>query len=350
MIGRRLKMARTARGLSMKQLAEQVKVSANMIKKYEHNESMPSSEVLLRLLDSLKVSIDFLFRPFQVDLGEVEFRKKSNTPQKLLNQITVDVTNQVERWLILKELWMDFPIKSFVWDMSLPAINSFDDIELIANKLRMHWKLGVNPIPNMIDLLETLGIIVIVSNVENIGYRFDGLQAVVSGLPIIVVSSFWTGDRQRFTLAHELGHLILQNCSLPAGMDIEKACNRFAGAFLFPKSQILQELGNLRSRIMVRELSLLKQEYGISMAAILYRAKDLGIISDSYHKYVSIYFRKQGWHKQEPKLYASEQTHLFKQLVYRAVAEDIISEAKGAELLDISVFELMNWQNENSEA
>lgn len=351
MIGRRLKMARDAQGLSMKQLADKINISANMIKKYEHNESMPSSDVLLRLLDSLKISLDFLFRPFQVELGEVEFRKKARTPQKLLNQITVDVTNQVERWLTLKELWFDFPTQPFVLDMALPAVHSLNDIDSIADKLRVHWKLGTNPIPNMIDLLENLGIIVIVSDIENISHQFDGLQATVNGLPIIVVSSAWTGDRQRFTLAHELGHLVLQNCPLPEDIDIEKACNRFAGAFLLPQSKMLQELGEKRSKILLNELSLLKHEYGISMAAILYRAKDLGIISDNYHKSLSIHFRKQGWHKQEPDIpYAGEQTHLFKQLVYHAVAEDIISESKGAELLGISVFDLINWQNTNSEA
>lgn len=351
MIGRRLKMARDAQGLSMKQLAEQVNVSANMIKKYEHNESMPSSDVLLRLVDSLKVSLDFLFRPFQVELGKVEFRKKAHTPQKLLNQITVDVTNQVERWLTLKELWLNFPVQPFMQDTVLPTIHSLSDVDAIADKLRSYWELGTNPIPNMIDLLENLGIVVIVSDIKNLSHQFDGLQAMVNDLPIIVVSSAWTGDRQRFTLAHELGHLILQNCPLPDNIDIEKACNRFAGAFLLPKSQMLQELGEKRSKIFLDELSLLKHEYGISMAAILYRAKDLEIISDNYHKSWSICFRKQGWHKREPDMpYASEQTHRFKQLVYHAVAEGIISESKGAELLDVSVFDLINWQNTLNEA
>lgn len=350
MIGHRLKIARAAQGLSMQQLAEQVNVSANMIKKYEHNKSMPSSDVLLRLLAVLNVPIDFLFRPFQVELGEVEFRKKSNTPQKLLNQIKVDVTNQVERWLTLKNIWLNFPIQSFVLPADLPAIHSLDDIDLLADQLRIHWQLGTNPISHIIDLLEMFGIIVIVCDVENSAHHFDGLQAMVNNLPVIVVSSSLTGDRQRFTLAHELGHLLLQHHTLPEEIDIEKACNRFAGAFLLPKSQILKILGEKRSKIKIEELSLLKHTYGISMAAILYRAKDLGIIKSSYHKSCSILFRKQGWHKKEPDMpYANEQTHLFKQLVYHAMAEEIISESKGSELLDIPIFKLINQQTINNE-
>lgn len=343
MIGQRLKMAREASGLSMKDLATAVNLSATMIKKYEHNESMPSSDVLLKLMQVLNVQLDFLFRPINVTLGAVEYRKKSNTPQKLLKQITTDTLNQVERWLTLKELWLNFPVPMYHLDADLPAVQSYDDIEAFADALRTHWQLGTNPIPNMIDLLEELGIMVIVSDVEATA-KFDGLQAMVNDMPVIVVSSAWSGDRQRFTLAHELGHLVLQ-AYLPDTLDIEKACNRFAGAFLLPKSRLFQELGDNRAKIDQRELAYLKQEYGISMRAIVYRAKDLAIISEHYHKQLNIIFSTNGWRKQEPMLYPSETTHLFKQLVYRAVAEEIVSQSKGAELLGMSVYQFSQEKN-----
>lgn len=343
MIGQRLKMAREASGLSMKDLATTVNLSATMIKKYEHNESMPSSDVLLKLMQVLSVQLDFLFRPINVELGTVEYRKKSNAPKKLLNQITTDTLNQVERWLTLKELWLNFPVPMYQLNADLPTVQSYDDIEAFADALREYWQLGNNPIPNMIDVLEELGIMVIVSDVE-VTAKFDGLQAMVNDIPVIVVSSAWSGDRQRFTLAHELGHLVLQS-HLPETLDIEKACNRFAGAFLLPKSRLIQELGKKREKIYQRELAYLKQEYGISMRAIVYRAKDLAIISEHYHKTLNIIFNKQGWQKQEPILYPSETTHLFKQLVYRAVAEEIISQSKGAELLGLSVYQFSQEKN-----
>lgn len=344
MIGNRLQMARNAQGLSMQALADKVNLSANMIKKYEHNQSMPSSDVLIRLLDALNVEIDFLFRPTQVELNNIEYRKKSNTPATLLKKISVDVTNQAERWLHLKELWLNFPIANYHLEYCFSKpIQSLDDIDIIASELRHYWQLGLNPIPNMIDFLESLGIIVIISNVEN-DNKFDGLQGVVNDMPIIVISSHWTGDRQRFTLAHELGHLVLSN-QLPDELDIEKACNRFAGAFLLPKESLIKEWGEKRKKITPNELSILKHEYGISMSAILYRAKDLQIISESYHKSQSIWFRKKGWHKQEPDMpYAKEHTYLFEQLVYQAISEEIISESKGAELLGMSVHELIKKQ------
>lgn len=345
MIGNRLHMARKAQGLSMQALAGKVGLSANMIKKYEHNQSMPSSDVLIRLIHVLDVDMAFLFRPTQVELKQVEYRKKANTPKLLLDKITADVTNQAERWLHLKELWLGFPIATYQldYDFSKP-ITTIDDIEIIVDELRAYWKLGINPIPNMIDFLESLGIIVIISDVDNHDNKFDGLQAMIDDTPIIVISSHWTGDRQRFTLAHELGHLVLEK-RIPKNMDIEKACNRFAGAFLLPKESLIQEWGEKRTKITPNELSFLKHEYGISMSAILYRVKDLHIITDNYHKNQSIRFRQKGWHKQEPdNPYPNEKTHLFEQLVYRAIAENIISESKGAELLGISTHKLVQQQ------
>ncbi len=92
----------------------------------------------------------------------------------------------------------------------LPAsIADMAEIEAVAERLREAWDLGSNPIPDLIDVLETNGIRVfmIEADAEN---KFDGLAACVNDMPIVVVGRHWPGDRQRFTLAHELGHLMLQ--------------------------------------------------------------------------------------------------------------------------------------------
>ncbi len=115
----------------------------------------------------------------------------------------------------------------------LPAsIADRAEIEAVAERVREAWDLGLNPIPDLIDVLETNGIRVfmIAADAEN---KFDGLAACVNDMPIVVVGRHWPGDRQRFTLAHELGHLMLQG-RLANSIDEEKACNRFAGAFLLP--------------------------------------------------------------------------------------------------------------------
>jgi len=339
MIGERLKRARAAAGLSMQALASRVGVSANMIKKYEHDASMPSSVVLLKLASSLGVRSEFFFRPTKVALEQVEYRKKASAPAKLIKRIEADVLEQAERWQELEQLWPNYPLASFAYTAPLPAIKTLQDVEQLAEQVREHWKLGMNPLPDLIDLLESKGILVIVTGVEQ-AEKFDGLQAHIGQKPVVVVSAHWPGCRQRFTLAHELGHLLLHD-RLPPDLDEEKACNRFASAFLLPAFGVYQQLGEKRQNLEPRELYLLKHEYGLSMAACLYRVADLGIISEAKRKSLFMRFSKSGWRKQEPgESYPPEHTHLFEQLVYRALAEEIISEAKAAELLNIPLMQL----------
>jgi Zn-dependent peptidase ImmA (M78 family) len=125
-------------------------------------------------------------------------------------------------------------------------------------------------------------------------------------------------------------------------MDEEQACNRFAGAFLFPESEAIAHLGCPRRSLEPQELYLLKHEYGLSMAGCLYRAKDLGIITEARCKDLYLkYFVGQKWRAGEPGApYPQEHTWLFQQLVYRAMSEEIISESKAAELLQMPLIKL----------
>lgn len=338
MIGERLKRARAASGLSMAHLGEASGVSATMIKKYEHDESMPSSGVLIALSKALGVRTEYFFRPNMIQLGGVEYRKKSSTPQKILNRVSADVLDQAERWFELRNLWPDFPMESFVAPDHMPAIQTIDDIESVALAVRQAWRLGTDAIGDLIGLLESHGILVITTDSEHAD-KIDGLQASVKGVPVIVVSTNWPGCRQRFTLAHELGHLMLHD-RLPQGMDEERACNRFAGAFLFPADSVVSSIGKERHSLNWKELHLLKHEYGLSMQAVMYRCKDLNIVSDGLYKKLSIDFSKQGWRTKEPgEPYPHEHTMLFEQLVYRAAGEGILSDAKAAELLKMPSYE-----------
>ncbi|MDH0316067.1 MULTISPECIES: XRE family transcriptional regulator [Aeromonas] len=337
MFGERLLRARSAAGLSMQALAAQAGISANMIKKYEHGESMPSSGVLVKMSRALGVRSEYFFRPVQVELAGIEYRKRSSTPVSVLNSIKADVVDQAERWQELVNLWPVFPIAKYSAPV-LPTqkISKIGDIDSFAEELRAAWSLGTSPISKLIDVLESHGILVIVTNIDE-RTKFDGLQASIAGQPVIVVSANWPGDRQRFTLAHELGHLLLHTM-LPADIDEEKACNRFAGALLLPAAAMRAELGSVRQRLEVQELYMLKMEYGLSMQACLYRACDLAIISESTRKGLFMYFSRNGWRSREPgQPFPKETTLLFQQLVYRALGENIIGESKAAELLGSSL-------------
>lgn len=338
MFAARLKQAREAAGLSMGKLAKEVGISANAIKKYEHGENMPSSDKLLKLARALGVRSEYFFRPFAVELENVEYRKHANTTKTLLMQINGDVKEQAERWIELLNFYPDSikPVPSFVLPGGLPdRVESPEDIETIAKLMRDKWDLGQNPIPGMIDTLESKGIMIITTTKAG-SKSFDGLAGKANGIPLIVISAHQPGDRQRFTLAHELAHLVLH--SRLNGMDEEKACNHFAGAFLLPQQAIIQHIGAKRHAIEARELYLLKHEFGISMMAILVRLGQCGVISDNLQRTYFMRFNKLRWRTQEPgEPYPNEETILFKQLVYRALAEDYIGESKAAELLGISL-------------
>ena len=338
MIGIRITRARKAAGLSLRALAEQTGVSHTTLNKFEHGTLTPSSEQLIKLSRALGVRTEYLLRPerVEVELEEVEYRTHSKIPKRVLDRITADVLDQAERWMELLDLYPKPPIKQFTVPASVPQlITDYEQLEEVAEVVRRDWGLGENPIPDLIDTLESQGLLVILATVPD-GTRFDGLAGKVGEQQVIVVSKSIPGDRQRLTLAHELGHRLLAG-RLAADLDEETACNRLAGAFLLPRRAVREHLGNHRTALEWRELYLLKHEFGISMAAGLFRAAQSGVISDALKKRLFAELYKRGWGKTEPgKPVKPEHSVLFQHLVYRALAEDFIGQSKAAELLGMS--------------
>tara|TARA_R110001583_G_scaffold195513_1_gene374791 strand:+ start:10217 stop:11281 length:1065 start_codon:yes stop_codon:yes gene_type:complete len=337
MIGARLERARKAAGLSLRDLGAMLGVSHTAISKYEKNQLMPSSGQLIKLARAAGVRADFFFRPVAVEIEGIEYRKRSSTSKAVLHKINADVYDQAERWEELLQLYPQPPIPNFELPADLPEfINDAEGVEAIAEKMRHAWDIGLNPVSDLIDTLESRGIMVIVSPVEA-GNKFDGLAGNIGDKPIVVVSEQWPGDRQRFTLAHELAHLVLQG-RLAGDLKEEAACNHFAGAFLLPRTAVLEAFGEHRTALNQNELAMLKEEYGLSMASIVYRAFQCGVISDAYRKRIYMMFSQRGWRKTEPgAAYQAEKTWLFPRLVYRAFAESYIGESKAAELLGKSL-------------
>lgn len=338
MFSKRLHQARQASGLSLRALAEKVQVSAMMLSKYERAESMPSSGVLLALADALGVRTEYFFRAISIDLERIEHRNKHRwkLPKQAESKVLADVSDQLERWAILD----DFIPAPWSVPFSLPKdlpdqIDDLDAIEDIAISIREHWKLGLNPLPDLIDTFENQGIKTFTTRFDD--PRFEGMSARANHYHVIVVGREWPGDRQRFTLAHELGHMVLDD-RLASCVDKEKAADRFAGAFLVPAPMVKATLGARRQSLEVYELYMLKQEFGLSIAGWSYRALNNGVISKAGHQKFWRKLAVKGWNKVEPgEPCPPEKPRLFEQTVYRALSEDLISESKAAELLSISV-------------
>ena len=344
MIGARLKNSRARVGLSLRDLEDQIGnlVSAQAIGKYERDEMMPSSRVLIALAKALQVSESHLISAGEIELENVEFRKNRVISKREEASVQAAVLSAVERYLQIEEM---LGMSSASW--SMPPGGSFharnlDAAETAADRLRLIWELGIDPIPNIVEFLEEKGIKVIALDLEP---TVSGLMCFVrrpghTRLPVIVVNQNDTGERQRFTLAHELGHLVL---SVEGELDEEKASQRFASAFLMPKTVLAAEVGNVRKAVSLGELFELKRLFGVSVQVIVYRCKDLGILSSKSAGQFYGLFTKLGWRKPpcaEPQAIAAEEPLRFKRLCFRALAEGLISEAKAAELLETSVRQL----------
>lgn len=263
-------------------------------------------------------------------------RNRKRVPHLMLVGKVVEL---VEKRVELLGAFPELPFPAFAPPANLPEhITSLDESDAFSDSVRNAWQLGLNPIADLTDTLEGLGLLVIVVDEENPG--FSGLTAKARTedgreYPVVAVSKRWPGDRQRFTLAHELGHLLLEG-RLADGINEEKACDRFAGAFLAPRVAVLQLLGAQRHALQWQELYVLKHEFGRSMSGWLQRAKQCGVITEAAHLSMFKRFSAKGWRKTEPgQPLPQEHPRLFDQLVYRALAEQYISEGKATQLLGI---------------
>lgn len=338
-LGIRLQQARKAAGYSLRALADIMGLSHAAIKKYEDGQVYPSSEILIKLAKSLNVRVDFFFRPVKVSLGEVKFRKRKMLSAKAEDAITFNVLGQIERRFELENLYPCPPVSTFTLPSNFPEkIADLAELEAASLQLRHHLQLGLAPIHDLIDALEDHGVRVFIVDTEE--KNFDGLFTVINDQPIIVVSAGWPGDRQRFSLAHELAHYVLAN-RLLKHIDEEEAANRFAGAFLIPKDALFQAIGKTRRAIDWQELLLLKEQFQISLGSLCHRLIDLKIISLPYYKRLMTRFRQRGWHKKEPgPQIPSENAHTFNKLLFHALAEEYIGEQKAAEILSCTLTQL----------
>jgi Zn-dependent peptidase ImmA (M78 family)/DNA-binding XRE family transcriptional regulator len=330
-VGGRIRLARKAAGLNQRELASMCHVSAMAISKYENSLMMPQSSVLVAMSQALNVSIEFLLKSSEVELKEPAYRCRTAMRVKFQASILARAQANIERYFEVEDLL------GIGHEFKMPAcservVSSIDEAEIVAEELRIEWGLGTGPIVNLMEILESRGIKIAVVDADG---KFDALMVETSeGFPVVVVRASLSGDRQRFTMAHELGHIVLTHSNT---LNSEKVCNRFAGAFLVPALAGRTELGASRSRLDIGELCALKQTYGLSIGAWVYRAKDLGIITENYCGSFYKAFRAKGLHKEEYCIVEPESTTRRSRLVQRAIAEGLVSRTKAQELADVEL-------------
>ncbi len=349
MLAKRLKIARAAAGYSLRDLSAKIdkRVTAQAIGKYERGESMPDSGVLVALAEALKVSTDYLLGEQEMVFEGVEFRKTKGVGRRDEMRLEASIIRLLECYLMVEEL---LGLRSVEWryprEAPYPVVRDIAEADRAAQALRSHWDIGTDPVPNFFELLEEQGIKVLPADLPDI----DGLTARVRrrqkpSVTVILVNDRHSSERQRFTLARELGHLIM---NIAATIDAERAANRFAGAFLMPAESLWAEVGKHRTSLGGRELAALKKRFGASIHALTYRCLDLGIIGAPLFRKLIAEYDRLGWrraHYSEPYALPREQATRFQRLTFRAYAEGALTEQKAAELLGLSARQLSAGMN-----
>ncbi|PWA09501.1 helix-turn-helix domain-containing protein [Flavobacterium laiguense] len=338
-IGQRIRNSRIHKGLSLQEVADSIGVSKQMVNKYELGKSMPTSDKLIAISKLFNQKIDYFFRKSEVVIGEISFRKKSNFGVKKVNSLKEEIRIQIENYLFIENICnvsnaFENPLQDY-------AIQEEQDVKTAVNTLRNHWNIGQDAIHNIIELLEDNHIKVI--EVDDDSKKFDGLATVIDGkYHIIVITKAMPIERKRFTLLHELGHLLLPIATLEEKQQ-EKLCNVFASEMLLSENNLITELGNQRSRITFEELKNVQEKYGMSISAIVYKLGETKIMSQERVKkfYQKLNFDAALKQSVELSRYDGQEHSIrYENLAYRAVSEELISMSKASSLLQISLDEL----------
>ncbi|MFF0637806.1 helix-turn-helix domain-containing protein [Nocardia sp. NPDC004151] len=279
----RLTQARQLAGLTKAAVAEQVGVSGAAVSQWESQTSPPRPDHLVRLAEVLDVPVEFFAggRPFaRLDGSAAHFRSLRSTRASQRAK-AVAFVEQVWELTYALEKYVQFP------PVDLPGFLPDDTTRLpdtpaaAARALRLHWRLGIGPIPHLIRTMERHGIVA--TMVPFAGADTPTINAFSTSRmprPLIVLTPDRSSDVywHRFTAAHELGHLVLHRDAAPGDAEQEREADAFAAEFLTPAEQIHEHLPN---RFDVKALEQISQEWGVSLKSLVYRCRELGTISDA---------------------------------------------------------------------
>jgi Zn-dependent peptidase ImmA (M78 family) len=337
-VGLRIKNARLQHGYTLQKVADKLNVSKQMVNKYEQG-TMPGSDKLIALAKLFETKVDYFFRTPEVALGEINFRKKSKFKGRKINALKEEIRVRTENYLYVENLFnLNTTFKNPVGKV---VLSSRHDVVKAVNLIRKEWNIGNDPIHNVVELLEDHEVKVIEVNEDTL--QFDGLATVIDGkYYVVVINKNMPIERKRFTLLHELGHLLL-DITDKTDKDQEKYCNWFASEMLLSTENIKMEFGAKRNSITLEELKNVQTKYGISIKAIVYKLSDAEIISSQKVPafYQQVNAKAQLKAEVDASRYGGNETSIrYENLVYRSLSEETITMSKASALLHTSLDKL----------
>ena len=308
--GARLTLARQLAGLRKSDLAQLLDMSPTAVAAWESGAKRPTAVTVARLALRLGVDLGFFaMRPDDVAAlsSTPHFRSLRSTTQLARDQafaygqLAVDIATSLEKHVECPDPdvpSLPVPIDAGDLDRGGPDVGG---PEQAAQRVRDCWGMSGGPAPHLVRLLENHGVLVVFSPRQAASvdaYSFDSrLRPVVVLNP--VKHDYY---RQRFDVAHELGHLVMHTDAEPGSRTVEDQANRFAAEFLMPAAGIRCELPTTMNAAAWQSLARCKERWGTSIQALLYRARRLGALTEVSYRNAMATLTTRGWRRTEPGL------------------------------------------------
>lgn len=296
----RLQQARIARGINKSTLSMLSSITQTSISNYESGKQLPRPEAITKLANALSVPEGFFFKPLAPTVESPVFFRSFTRQKKVFQEQWAQQSAWLEELLTVYLQYLDLP------ELKIPRMDLGDNwdsvssavIEDIAYKTRVALELRYGPVPNMIRLIENSGCIVLRVDMDPTEFAFSR-WLLDNKVPCIFLTSDTTACRDRMSLAHELGHLVIHRNIVISDKNrkiAEAQANLFASAFLMPEMGYAKDLRYTN----IDGFKALKQKWGVSISAQIMRCAQLNIIPEKIKQYLFIHLSKKGWRTNEP--------------------------------------------------
>ncbi len=338
----RIRTARDLRGLTQRETVERMPtpVTPAALSQIEAGKVRPSDRTVQDLALALEVPPGFFAArratsavPFFRDLRATPVRERRRAAAYAL--LLHDVVSVIEEHVRLPAV----RVPSYPLEASAPR----SEIESIAEAVRGEWDLGHDPIPHVVREIERHGVPVARLTLNQ--RAVDAFAVWFAHRPLVLLSADKSSYvRSRFDAAHELGHLVMHRRLEPGDKVLERQAHEFASCLLLPRDVAQESLPRRLDPQGWMALASIKQAWGISMAAILMRAKMLGLISPEAHRNAMKYMSMRGWRVLEPgdrELGLPESPLLLERALSRVAMETGLSAAELAVSAELPVEDIL---------
>lgn len=304
---RKIQTGRDIRGTSQVDLARRVGVSQGLLSKWENGIGAPDQEQIAQLARALSLPDDFFYwDEYATAKFDFDFRKRATLPVKKGDQLNA-IIEHIARGVSILLRGLD--VRPAYDISSLRSGIDRENPKHAAQQLRIHIGNDSKPISSITEVIEAFGIVVIPLDLSDIigpsFKKFDGVRIrSQKGPDTIFVNSLLPADRQRFTLAHELGHALLHDVP---NDNTETEANKFASEFLIPSRELPR---HIPSRPRLEDLLPAKRYWSVSVKALIQMLHHMGAIDPAKHKSLLVRYSQLGWNQGEPYTPQAEKNYL----------------------------------------